>query len=246
MLNDDILNAVDKAVNTTSTDVDFGLTNLAKQKYISSTKKVGNILFSLGNRFRVLNVGGKKVFSYRTLYFDTWNCCFFNEYLNESPLRHKVRLRETQNGNRCYFEVKVSDSTKNQRLKQRIAIESWECFKNNQSQELLKKGTGLTFDQITPILGCQFKRIVLIDDKAQQRVSIDLSPVFINPSTGVNVGVPELVIIETKRNTENADLFAELIDSESAQKSDISRYMTGMLATNPSTKRYTVNRNHSK
>ena len=246
MLNDDILNAVDKAVNTTSTDVDFGLTNLAKQKYISSTKKVGNILFSLGNRFRVLNVGGKKVFSYRTLYFDTWNCCFFNEYLNESPLRHKVRLRETQNGNRCYFEVKVSDSTKNQRLKQRIAIESLECFKNTQTEELLGRGTGLTFEQITPILECQFKRIVLIDDKAQQRVSIDLSPVFINPRTGVNIGVPELVIIETKRNTENADLFAELIDEGNAQKSDISRYMTGMLATNPLTKRYTANRNQNK
>ncbi|MBR5000206.1 MAG: hypothetical protein IKY11_04670, partial [Rikenellaceae bacterium] len=80
MLDADILNAVDD-VNTTSTDVDFGLTDLAKQKYITSTKKVGNILFSLGNRFQVLNVGGKKVFSYRTLYFDTWNCCFFNEYL---------------------------------------------------------------------------------------------------------------------------------------------------------------------
>ena len=246
MLSVDILNAVDVIVNTTSTNVDFESSNISKQKYITTTKKVGNILFSLGNRFRVLNVGGKKVFSYRTLYFDTWNCCFFNEYLNENPLRHKVRLRETENGNRRYFEVKVSDSTKNRQLKQRIAIESWECFKNAQTEELLGRGTGLTFEQITPILECQFKRIVLIDNKAQQRVSIDLSPIFINSRTGVNIGVPELVIIETKRNTNNPDLFAELIDSESAQKSDISRYMTGMLATNPLTKRYTANRNQNK
>ena len=86
MLSVDILNAVDVIVNTTSTNVDFESSNISKQKYITTTKKVGNILFSLGNSFWVLNVGGIKVSSYRTLYFDTWKCCFFNDYFVNSRI----------------------------------------------------------------------------------------------------------------------------------------------------------------
>jgi hypothetical protein len=238
MLSVDILNAVDVIVNTTSTNVDFESSNISKQKYITTTKKVGNILFSLGNRFWVLNVGGIKVSSYRTLYFDTWNCCFFNDYLQSNPIRNKIRLRHLDTQNRHFFEVKVSDTNRKKQLKKRIEIESAEQFITTETKALLNESVGVTFDQITPILESRFKRITLVDHKNKQRVTLDMDPVFTNSRTGVSIGVPELVIIESKWSN-GVDPIAELVSADDAQKSDISRYMTGMLATNPSTKRTT-------
>jgi hypothetical protein len=233
MLSGDILNAVEHIINATSADISSGnQATRTKIKYTSSAKKVGNILFSLGDRFRVLEVGGIRMCSYRTFYFDTRDCLFYNEYVKKAPIRHKIRIRHYSNLNKYYFEIKVKNFSTGEQVKHRLEIESFDKYITPETEELLNKLVGISFDKLVPTLESSFKRLILVDHKSNQRISIDMDPIFKNPRTNLEIGVPELVIIETQQDDNSIDYFQIAVNPDDIKLSNFSRYMTGMFLTN--------------
>ncbi|WP_209373732.1 polyphosphate polymerase domain-containing protein [Brevibacterium renqingii] len=79
-----------------------------------------DLLAATRDDFRVLEIGGKHRFEYRTTYFDTPDFRFYRDHVQERRHRFKVRTRTYVDTGTCHLEVK-SKGYRGQTVKERIA-----------------------------------------------------------------------------------------------------------------------------
>ena len=73
------------------------LMNRTDTKFVFSSSFLIEILNGLSDRYRVLEIEGKKESLYNTVYFDTEQLKFYTEHHNGKLNRHKVRMRKYVN-----------------------------------------------------------------------------------------------------------------------------------------------------
>jgi hypothetical protein len=175
------------------------------RKYAANVDCLRELAARLAGDHDILEVEGRRLFRYRSAYFDTPDRRCFRDHVEDRLPRFKARVRTYEDTGQCVFEVKLTraegETDKRQvahdvQAAQRLTPEAEECL----SQAL--DDAGLTVpDELGHNLTTSFSRLTLAARGGSERLTCDMGIALAAP-TGQTVHMrEELVLIETKSET---------------------------------------------
>jgi hypothetical protein len=203
-------------------------------KFIFSRKRLDEILTSLAPFYKVLDVKGKKISSYKTLYYDTSHLNLYLAHHNGHLNRYKIRHRSYVESGIGFLEVKFKNNkgrTIKERIKQKEAPQHWET----ESESFLSEKTPFRIETLIPSIWVNYSRITLVSKLNQERVTIDLNLEFIRHNSLENFN--GLVIAEVKQGKRQASDFLKLMKTMRIREGSISKYCMGVAVTDDAVKK---------
>ena len=193
--------------------------------------------------YEVLEIDGRRMFSYENVYFDTPDLRCFSDHVEGLEPRFKARTRYYRDTDTCFFEVKVKtgdETTKRQREcdveEQGVVTESAGAFLRDALSELT--GEEAPRD-LAPTLSTSFRRATLSACEGGERATIDLD-VVLRAMDGRSVTLrDEFALMETKSEEGTGQIDAALLASD-CEPTSISKYRLGvglLLAEDPKSAR---------
>jgi hypothetical protein len=210
------------------------LMNRTDTKFTFSRERLYNMLTSLKPHYKVLEVKGKRISSYKTLYYDTTDFNLYLAHHNGQLNRYKIRHRSYVESGTGFLEVKFKSNkgrTIKERIKQKDAPQHWET----ESGAFLNEKTPFKIETLIPAIWVNYSRITLVSRMNEERVTIDLNLEFIRHNSLENFG--GLVIAEVKQGKKQASEFLKLMKCERIREGSISKYCMGVAVTDASVKK---------
>ena len=185
------------------------LLNRVDTKYVFNLNCLGEILAEVNTGYRVLEIDGKRVFHYESVYFDTADFTLYKNHHNGKPNRVKVRYRRYTDTGEAFFEVKKK--IKGTRTdKSRIKLPLFDPTLSNAESELLKQ-LDVNIQGLEEKVRIYYDRITLASVDTEERVTIDLNL--------------NLVIAEVKQpRISRLSSFAVALRNHKIPKAKISKY----------------------
>lgn len=214
------------------------LQNRIDSKFIMSEAELALVLEGIRKEQMVLEIDNKRLFEYKTIYFDTPDFQFFKDHHNGCINRVKVRCREYVDSHLCFYEIKrklYGTRTDKQRkiiteLFNEVPDEEYDLieYKRLQNKPIEKK------------LSNSFNRITLTNNDFTERITIDLSIQFSDGTT--NMPLEDVVVIEVKQGkTNHFSNTIQVLKSLGIRPSGFSKYAIGVSLLYPEIKHNNFN-----
>lgn len=182
-------------------------------KYVLRASAMQCVMEELAAHFDILEIGGKRAFTYETRYFDDANRSSYFDHHQGRRRRCKVRMRRYVDAGLCFLEVKLKDK-RNMTVKKRLGCppekfgvldEGARAFVRSAYSEQY----GTPFDRVLqPVLDMRYQRVTLVARQGGERMTIDRGLVFGEAAASRAVG-EDIFIVETK--SANANGIADTI-----------------------------------
>jgi VTC domain len=207
-------------------------------KYVVRAEVLRSALLALADEFDVLEIDGRRVFTYETCYFDDALRRSFHDHHQGRRQRVKVRVRRYVESGLCYVEVKLKDK-RGVTVKRRLpcdaaeygqlsgaALDHVECS----YQALYGRPFGR---ELEPVLQMRYRRVTLVAREGGERLTIDTGIEFEHQrrDPGTPRTDPEVLILETKSERGNGIADAILRSLGQRPTNGCSKYCVGMSAT---------------
>ncbi len=206
------------------------LMNRTDTKFVTSIAKLKELLLMAGDEYRVQEIDGKRNMSYATVYFDSRDYAFYNAHHDGHASRQKVRVRSYMDTHISFLEVKTKDNH-GKTHKSRISASSLE---EDAAMDFLRRNLRLDPRLLEQKIANSFHRITLVNKKKTERLTIDTDLKFENLTTGVQRSLPQLAIIELKRDGLQPSPVLDMLRELRIHQSGFSKYCIGEALTNPS------------
>ncbi len=174
-------------------------------KYVVNFEQFSSFLKTIENEYAVLEIKGRRQFSYDSCYYDDNFGCYFEHHQGRRQ-RFKVRTREyVDGGGLKFFEVKLKGlrgKTEKHRIKSDFVVtpkiegEYLSMLREVYTKQYKKQ---MTFE-LRPALKVGYKRCTLVALRGGERVTVDYQISFADPqdlTKTARVG-DGFIIIETK------------------------------------------------
>jgi hypothetical protein len=196
-------------------------------KYVLSVKRIPELLLSIDERYRALEINDIKVFSYSTTYLDSSDFMFYNEHITGRPERYKVRYRKYEATGASYLEVKKK-TRKNRTIKWRIESNMTSDNRYDiDAAEFINEYIPQKQIVLNPVIRNNFKRITLVGSEIAERITIDWDLSF-SGKDGRHIDFPYLAIIELKRQGfSDRSPVADILKSYLVRPTGFSKYCFG-------------------
>lgn len=210
------------------------LMNRADQKYWFHYSHLEHLISHLAPLYNVLEVNGKRMIGYQTVYFETDDNLMYLHHHNGFRDRYKVRRRKYETSECGFFEIKRK-TNKQRTIKKRIESPFHEGDLSETESNFLRDNTSYKNLNLSVIQYNQFNRISLISKEKKERCTIDLELKIKNNID--DISLEELVILELKRDNlvETSPLVSLLKEFKIRQKG-LSKYCTGRAILEPGLK----------
>lgn len=170
-------------------------------KYIIPATRLRPAFDAFRDLFDVLDIGGKRAFTYATRYYDDPDQHGYYDHHQGRRKRCKVRVRFYVDAGFSYLEVKLKDlrgSTVKKRLKVQNNLQELDATCLAFINECHINQYGVEFAHpLQPVVGMQYERITLVAREGGERMTIDTQLGFWTGNTEVQVA-PDMFIVETK------------------------------------------------
>lgn len=212
------------------------LMNRIDTKYVISVNELKELLLRAKDDYRAQEINGKRVASYRTVYYDTQDHSMYLMHHNGRKPRTKVRFRTYLDSGISFFELKRKNNHGRTR-KKRIEVASMDSISNDNAQDFLAdNNAGVTLDQLTPHLENQFRRITLVNNAKTERITIDTNIHFHNFTNNVDDDITGLAIVEVKRDGRSISPMHDLLIRMHVHPQGFSKYCMGCAITDATLK----------
>lgn len=207
------------------------LMNRIDTKYLVPRSSVAEMLDRLTNDYRALTITDKRLFQYRTIYFDTSDKQMLHEHLRGKLNREKIRTREYVGTNTRFLEVKFK-TNKGRTIKKRVKKVGEMTSINQEETAFLEEQSAFKANTLAPVITVSFKRVTLVSNDLTERITLDFGLTF--QSEDNEKAVEDLVIVEMKRDSQHANdsVAAQVLKDLSAHPSSLSKYCIGMILLN--------------
>jgi len=213
------------AISLEALDERAELLRRVDRKYVADREQLAQLIGRLGDDHDVLEMEGRRVFAYDTVYLDTDDLRCFRDHVEDVRPRFKARTRCYVDAGECLFEVKVKRADGETDKRQTDDLDT--------KRELLE--ATLRDDGIEPpgdmreVLRTTFDRVTLAAREGGARLTIDLG-VTLAAVDGESVRMHEgLALAETK--SEDGESPADRALAEvGARPIGLSKYRTGIDA----------------
>jgi hypothetical protein len=172
-------------------------------KFIFSKDKLNDLLIGLEPYYQILEIDGKRKFSYESLYFDTYDFLFYRQHHNGKQNRYKMRYREYIDSGLVFLEIKFK-SNKGKTFKSRIKMDKILTSLEGEGLAFAKKkitdNLKIDVKDIQSTVWTNFSRITLVSLEGGERLTIDLDLWFKDESSKKEIrDVDKIVIAELKK-----------------------------------------------
>jgi len=208
------------------------LMNRTDTKFVFKRELLEGFLTTLKAQYRVLDIKGNLISSYKTLYFDTEKFQFFIDHHNGKGNRFKVRIRNYVESDLFFLEIK--NKYKGRTAKSRIKIPDFELVLEEKSNNYIEEVMGEKV-ALEAKLWNGFSRITLVNDNEKERLTLDLGLTF--DWDGVEISYNHIVIAELKQENANREsMFYSLMKENGIRPNGMSKYCVGTVALFPKVK----------
>lgn len=195
-------------------------------KFIIHENELIEVLKSIQNSYRVLEIDSHRMLTYSSLYFDTPFKTFYHDHHNKKINRTKIRIRKYVESDICFLEIKEKDG-KGKTTKTRTSIVDFETNLSEDSLTFIQKITQKKFD-LEPVIWNKFNRITLVNKTDKERLTIDLNLSF--KKDEVYKDFKDLVIIEVKQERFNrSSPVVRQLKIRGINPYSLSKYCIGMI-----------------
>ena len=221
------------------------LMNRTDTKFVTNIATLRKLLKLAVWQYRAQEIEGKRQARYYTMYFDTPDMQMYTCHHSGHANRQKLRIRSYVDSGLNFLEVKTKNNHKRTRKKRttmfdfdplaparNIAFDShddnfkeYDCFLR---ENLLYKP-----EIMEEAIENRFNRITLVNNNKTERLTIDTDICFHNIHTGNDCSLPELAIIELKRDGLVPSPILALLNELRIKPLGFSKYCIGTALTNP-------------
>jgi hypothetical protein len=202
-------------------------------KYIVPADRLMPAFERFGELFDVLEIGGKRAFTYATDYFDDPAAQAYHDHHQGRRKRCKVRIRNYVDAGFSYLEVKlkdIRDATVKKRLKlarpTRSLCDESLAFIEACHAEMYGAPLGR---YLLPVIGMEYERITLVARDGGERMTIDTRIAF-QAGAASRGAAPDMFILETKSARGNGIADKILRAEHLHPTKNCSKYCVGMAA----------------
>jgi len=219
--------ALSQLAPATLRDLDaVALLNRVDTKYLLTLPRLLALLPSLAREYRVLDIEGRRLHQYRTLYFDTPNLDLYRHHQAGQAIRHKVRSRAYVDSGLSFFEIKSKTSDR-RTVKHRLATPGFVADLTPDTGEFLTTHVPSAGRSLVPVLRNDFFRITLVGKRAAERLTLDVNIQF--DCDGRTAVLPGIVIAELKQSDlTQPSPFRATMQAEQILPTSISKYCVGV------------------
>lgn len=204
-------------------------------KYVVRAAVLREALPALAARFDVLEIDGRRAFTYDTCYFDDAQRRSYHDHHQGRRQRVKVRVRRYVEAALCFVEVKLKDkrgSTVKKRLPYDPAkygtLDARALAHVEQSHQALY---GRPFGRaLEPVLEMRYRRVTLVAREGGERLTIDSGLRFLGSADDPRTD-DDVFIVETKSAKGNGLADALLRRLHQHPTNGCSKYCVGMSLT---------------
>ena len=221
------------------------LMNRTDTKFVTNIATLRKLLKLAVWQYRAQEIEGKRQARYYTMYFDTPDMQMYTCHHSGHANRQKLRIRSYVDSGLNFLEVKTKNNHKRTRKKRTtmfdfdplapardIAFDSHDDnFKEYDS--FLRENLWYKPESMEEAIENRFNRITLVNNNKTERLTIDTDLCFHNIHTGNDCSLPELAIIELKRDGLVPSPILSLLNELRIKPLGFSKYCIGTALTNP-------------
>lgn len=204
------------------------LMNRTDTKFIFTVNQFEMIMDEIKDHYRVLEVEGKRLSRYETLYYDTGKLDLYNEHHKGKLNRYKIRHRTYVESRIGFLEVKFKNN-KGRTIKTRISKSDVPYTWEGESQDFLVKTLPFEPSRLIPVMWVNYSRHTLVNKTSAERLTIDLDLEFVKDE--VTKTFHRLVIAEVKQEKRKPSLFMNIMKKYHIREGSISKYCMGIAYT---------------
>jgi len=202
------------------------LLNRVDTKFLLTVPQLAEILPRLAPDYRVLEVGGRRLHQYRTLYFDTPDLALYRLHGSGGAIRHKVRSRAYVDSGLTFFEIK-SKTRDRRTVKHRLATSGLVTEWTAEASAFVQSRLGPEAPALQPTLSNDFLRVTLMDRRSTERLTLDLNVQF--DCDGRTAVLPGVAIAELKQSDAGGrSPFSEQMRLLGLHPTSVSKYCVGV------------------
>lgn len=206
------------------------------RKHVFGFQHVPALLNEVAKHYRVLEIDGKRIHYYQTLYYDTKGLDMYHMHHSGRVNRHKIRFRKYGSSADLYFEVKKKDS-RGITVKNRMQTNGSKAAILSREEEFLSAYTPYDDVEMEPVLENSFKRITMVNQDQSERITMDYDLWFQNRIGQGEMELPGITIVEIKYGNHLAgSLFRGALRRAHIVPTRFSKYCIGMAMLNPELK----------
>ncbi len=142
-------------------------------KFVMSIRQLYQALDKMSDRYRVLDIDGKRLHRYQTLYFDTEHFALYRRHHSGGLNRHKLRYRKYVDSGLCYLEVKFK-TNKRRTTKSRMRAADFATSFDARESAFIHQHFPVDPQDTTPTMWNDFWRMTLVSKFRTERLTIDL------------------------------------------------------------------------
>lgn len=219
-----------KSINLTELNSTASFLKRIDRKFLLNSNDFSNVLEELKEKFQVLEIDGKKIFSYDNVYMDTDDYLFYEQHQNKLKTRTKVRTRYYLDSNMAFFEYKQKNNWVTSKFRYEFPSEEHGFMTRGKKRffDWVWQSVygGVKTPSISPSIKTNYKRITMVSKTGDERLTIDFDIKAINlrKSGSKVVDLKNLVIIESKSLKKECETCAIMKKHNIKKASSCSKY----------------------
>jgi hypothetical protein len=203
-------------------------------KYLMSEEQLSRALAHLTDHYRILEIDGRRLQHYQTLYFDTQDMSLYRQHHNDWRNRYKVRERAYVDSDLAFLEVKHKVNA-NTTVKSRMRTRELEPQIAREVEPFLHTHYPYQVEALEPKLFNTFRRITLVSKLSVERITIDVGLRFL--WNGTDVSLSGIAIAEVKQDGfSNDSAFVQQMRALGVRPTGFSKYCIGVSMLYPEVK----------
>jgi hypothetical protein len=170
------------------------------RKYLLTPEQFEELGRRISGSFRVLDIDGRRVFGYESVYFDTPALDLFRAHKQGRRRRYKARVRTYLDSGACMFEVKLKGQ-RGETVKHRLPYHVDDRGRMNAEATgflagLLAQEYGVPMPALEPAVTTSYSRLTLVDVVEGARLTCDVDLVCSRGETRTRPS--DMILVESK------------------------------------------------
>jgi len=201
------------------------LMNRTDTKFVYTVEQLPAILQDATKHYRILDIDGRRLFLYETLYLDTFDNQMYLDHHNGKLNRYKVRFRNYVDSNKIFLEIKFKTNT-GRTIKKRIKRKEIDKLDSKKAKIYVEKNSPYLYETLEPKMWNKFWRLTLVHKSVTERITVDVNLSYFNQSEEKNMSFISIAEVKQDRSGEPSD-FIRILQSRKIFPTAFSKYCFG-------------------
>lgn len=216
---------IEKMESISLKDMDrVSLMDRVDTKFYFHERHLAPILEAIQEHYQVLEIEKVRIMPYESMYYDTQDRQMLRWHQNGKLNRYKIRRRKYVLTGQDYLEIKFKSNKGNTEKTRRLFDVNKE-----EDRKFILENTPFSLSDLEKVLNNSFQRIMLVNRKSAERVTIDLNVSFGEGDDKEMTKLEKLVVLEVKseRNGGMSEL-EKVLKELKIYPNGFSKFITGM------------------